>query len=65
MPADEVLFNIAEECTTSGLWEKLQKLYIKKLLTNRIYLKRQTYSIQMKEGSKVSKHLNVFNTFIC
>ena len=39
--ADEVLFNIVEETMASGLWEKLENLYMKKSLTNRIYLKRQ------------------------
>jgi hypothetical protein len=27
---DEVLFNIAEEKTTSGLWTKLESLYMKR-----------------------------------
>eukprot|EP00253_Pinus_taeda_P003620 PITA_03620 len=63
--ADEVLFNIVEESTTTGLWEKLEKLYMTKSLTNRIYLKRQLYSLQMKEGTKVAEHLNIFYTLIC
>lgn len=63
--ANEVLFNIVEEVTAACLWEKLEKLYMTKSLTNRIYLKRQLYSLWMKEGKKVAKHLNVFNTLIC
>lgn len=64
-PADEFLFNIVEETTASGLCEKLEKLYMTKSLTNRIYLKKQLYSLRMKEGSKIAKHLNVLNTLIC
>lgn len=63
--ADEVLFNIVEETTASGLWEKLENLYMIKSLTNRIYMKRQLYSLRMKEGSNIVEHLNVFNTLIC
>jgi hypothetical protein len=37
---DEVLFNIAKEKTTSGLWTKLESLYMKKNLSNIILLKR-------------------------
>jgi len=36
-----------------------------KLLTNRIYLKKQLYSLQMKEGTQVEEHLNISNTLIC
>jgi hypothetical protein len=63
--ADEVLFNIAEEVTTTGLWTKLESLYMTKNLSNRILLKRKLYSLQMKEGMKIVDHLNVFNTLIC
>jgi hypothetical protein len=63
--ADEVLFNIVGEETTTGLWNRLESLYMTKSLTNKIYLKRQLYSLQMKEGTKIVDHLNVFNTLIC
>jgi hypothetical protein len=63
--ADEVLFNIVEEETTTGLWTKLESLYMTKNLSNIIFLKRQLYSLWMKEGMKIVDHLNVFNTLIC
>ena len=43
--ADTVLFNIVSKKTTTGLWTKLEKLCMKKSLTNRILLKRQLYSL--------------------
>jgi hypothetical protein len=43
--ADEVLFNIVEEMTTTGLWTKLESLYMTKNLSNIIFLKRQLYSL--------------------
>jgi hypothetical protein len=36
-----------------------------KNLSNKIFLKRQLYSLWMKEGMKINDHLNVFNTLIC
>jgi hypothetical protein len=62
--ADDVLFNIIGEDTTSGLWSNLESLYMMKSLTSRIYLKRWLYSLRMKEGTKVTDHLNTFNTLI-
>jgi hypothetical protein len=61
---DEVLFNIVGEDTTPSLWSKLESLYMTKSLTSRIYLKRQLYSLRMKEGTKIVDHLNTFNTLI-
>jgi hypothetical protein len=63
--ADEVLFNIVEETKTTSLWTKLGSLYMKKNLSNIIFLKRQLYILQMKEGMEITDHLNVFNTLIC
>ena len=63
--ADEVFFNIVEEMKTTGLWTKLESLYMKKNLSNKIFLKRHFYSLWMKEGMKITDHLNVFNTLIC
>jgi hypothetical protein len=60
-----VLFNITREETTIGLWNILESLYMQMSLTNKIFLKRQLYNLQMKEGVKIVDHLNVFNTLIC
>jgi len=43
--ADDVLFNIVGEETTSGLWTRLEGLYMTKSRTNRIYLKMQLYGL--------------------
>lgn len=61
---EDVFFNIVE-VTTKGLWSQMKSLYITKSMTNRIYLKRKLYSLQMKEGTKIVNHLNVFNTLMC
>ena len=61
---DDVLFNIVSEKTIAGLWMKFEKLYMTKSLTNRIHLKRQLYSLRMKEGTSIADHLNAFNTLL-
>jgi hypothetical protein len=61
---NDVLFKIVSEKTSINLWTKLERLYMTKSLTNKIFLKRQLYSLRMKEGTKIDDHLNVFNTFL-
>jgi hypothetical protein len=61
---DDVLFNIVSEKTTIGLWTKMESLYMMKSLMNKIFLKRQLYSLHMKEGMKIVDHLNTFNTLL-
>jgi hypothetical protein len=39
-------------------------MYMMKSLTNMILLKRQLYSLCMKEGTKIVDHLNTFNTLL-
>ncbi|PKA62818.1 Retrovirus-related Pol polyprotein from transposon TNT 1-94 [Apostasia shenzhenica] len=40
--------------------EKEKKLYMSKSLTNKLYMKRQLYSLRMSEGVNLLKHMNVF-----
>ena len=61
---DDVLFNIITEKTVVNLWSKMESMYIKKSLMNKIFLKRQLYSLCMKEGMKIADHLNTFNTLL-
>ena len=62
--AYDVLFNIMLEKNVVGLWTKLENLYMTKSLTNRILLKRQLYSLCMKEVTSITNHLNTFNTLL-
>jgi len=61
---DDVLFNIVTEETTVGLWSNLESLYMMKSLKNKIFLKRELYSLRMKEGTKIVNHINTFNTLL-
>ena len=59
---DEVILSIMGEEMEKVLWRKMGSLYMRKFVTNQIYLKRQLYSLRMKEGKKIDDHLNAFNT---
>ena len=43
--SDGVLREVADEETAAGLWKKLENLYMKKSLTNRLFLKQRLYTL--------------------
>ena len=55
---DEVIHNILEAKTAKEVWKKLEGLYMRKNLMNKLYVKKQLYSLHMKEGSELLEHLN-------
>ena len=52
---DKVLRQVSKETTTSGLWLKLESLYMTKSLVNRLYLKQALYSFKMSEEKVLAK----------
>jgi len=62
--SDEVTYNVKEETTAKGTWEKLEKLYMGKTLSNKLFLKDQLYNLRMEEGDDIMEHLNIFNRCI-
>ncbi|KAI9162073.1 hypothetical protein LWI28_023521 [Acer negundo] len=59
--SDEVICNVMEEKSTKETWEKLEKLYMGKTLSNKLTLKDQLYGLKMEKGGDVIAHLNNFN----
>ena len=51
--SDEVICNVMEEKSAKGTWEKLEKLYMGKTLSNKLTLKDQLYGLKMEEGRDV------------
>jgi len=51
--SDEVLYNIMNEETTVRLWCRLESLYMTKSLSNKLFMKKQLYSLWMKEGTLI------------
>jgi hypothetical protein len=59
-----VLRDVADEETAAGLWKKLENLYMKKFLTNKLYFKQWLYALKMKEGMPLCDHLDEFNKIL-
>ena len=47
--ADSILINVYEEPTTKKLWKKLSEIYQVKSLVNKIFLRKNLYSLRMDE----------------
>ena len=62
--SDEALYYMMNEETTAGLWYRLKSLYMMKSLSNKLFIKKQLYSLRMKEGSPILQHLNAFNRIL-
>ena len=61
---DEVLREVAKEKTASGLWAKLEEIFLKKSMAKRLYIKRKLYTFSIKEGTIMKDHLDELNKLI-
>jgi hypothetical protein len=57
-----VAFNISKEKTMKSLTDALAKLYEKPSASNKVFLMKRLFNMNMLEGGYVSDHLNDFNT---
>ena len=62
--ADEIITKVAEEETASGLWLKLESLYMTKSPTNKLLLKQRLFSLRMNEDTPLRDHLDQLNTIL-
>lgn len=46
---DKVLRHVSKDKTTTGVWSKLEGLYMTKSLINRLFLKQSLYSFNMSQ----------------
>ena len=60
--AKNVYFNVEEEHTAYGVWQKLCDLYEKQSAASQIYWLKKLVDLKMKEGTTMSNHLNEFHT---
>jgi hypothetical protein len=61
---DEVLNHVISAISAKDMWEKLEAIYLGKSLSNKLFLKKKLFKLEMKEGEDVMKHINTFNALI-
>jgi hypothetical protein len=59
--ATSVAFNISKEKTTQDMMDAVAKLYEKPLASNKVFLMKRLFNMNMSEGGPVADHLNEFN----
>jgi len=62
--SEEVLYNVMNEETITGLWRRLESLYMTKSLSNKLFMKNQLYNLWMKKDTSILQHLNTFNRIL-
>jgi hypothetical protein len=56
-----VAFNISKENKTKDLMDLLAKMYEKPSMSNKVFLMKRLFNMNMSEGGSVADHLNEFN----
>ena len=59
--ADKVLREISKETTVTGVWLKLENLYMTKSFNSILYLKRNLFGFKMQEEKSLEDDLDDFN----
>ena len=59
-----VYFNVANETTMWGVWQKLSSLYAKESASSRVFLMKKIFQMKMKESTLMGTHLNEFNGLV-
>ena len=64
VPIDEILCNVMKEETTASLWYRLESLYMTKILSYKLFMKKQFYSLRMKKSTPILQYRNIFNRIL-
>ena len=59
--ADSVIMEMVKESIIAELLVKLESIYMKKSLKNRLYIKKKMFTLKMIEGTSLDDHLDEFN----
>jgi hypothetical protein len=60
--AVSMAFNISKENTLKEMMDALAKLYEKPSTSNKVFLMKRLFNMNMSEGGSIADHLNEFNT---
>ena len=58
---DKVLQEVSKMQTAAEFWLKLERLYMTKSLSSRLYLKSKFFTFKMQEEQKLQDHIDNFN----
>ena len=62
--ADNVMLNVDEEMNAKETWDKLEKVYRGKTLSNKLFLKDELLNLRMEEGENLQDHLSRFQNCV-
>jgi gag-polypeptide of LTR copia-type len=62
--SNSTLREVLSEKTAKGLWEKLENIFMKKSLANRLRLKLRLQTLHMEEGTSISNHIAEFTSIL-
>ncbi|KAK0572693.1 hypothetical protein LWI29_035568 [Acer saccharum] len=62
--ADNVMLNVDEDMNTKETWDKLEKVYRGKTLSNKLFLKDELLNLRMEEGGNLQDHLSRFQNCV-
>ncbi|KAK2993849.1 hypothetical protein RJ640_027326, partial [Escallonia rubra] len=60
----KVKYQVLTETSPTTLWQKLEKIYMSKSLSNQLYLKKDLYQLRMNDGSNLGDHISEFNRLV-
>ncbi|KAL1187723.1 Retrovirus-related Pol polyprotein from transposon TNT 1-94 [Cardamine amara subsp. amara] len=58
---DEVVHQVINLVNSKEIWDKLEKIYMSKSPSSKLYVKQRLYLFKMSEGSNLIQHVNQFN----
>jgi len=54
--SNNIINNVIDEDSAPALWEKLEKLYLEKILTMKLKLKWDQYKLKMEDYTNLREH---------